>query len=72
MIDRPPPDDREAVAATMLLTPAASRLVARQLRREATVARTKGDLVQTSKLSARADLLCPPERPDLSTQVLTS
>ncbi len=61
MTDRPllPPDDRKPVAVTMPLPPAATRLVAQQLRRAAELARTHGDLVRAEKLQARADALCP-------------
>ena len=59
MTDRPFSEDREPVKVTMPLPPATSRLVARQLRREASAARARGDLVQATKLEARADALCP-------------
>ena len=65
MTDRsfPPPDDRQQVEVVMPLPPATSRLVAQELRREAGGARTRGDLVGSAKMLARADLLCPPSPP---------
>ena len=51
----------------MPLPPAESRLVARQLRREASAARARGDLVQATKLETRADALCPPSPPAVRT-----
>ena len=47
----------------MPLPPAASRLVAQELRRAAASALAHGNLVRAAKLQARADALCPPSPP---------
>ena len=65
MTDRPPlpPDDRNPAEVSTPLPPAASRLVAQQMRGAAMAAAARGDLVQAAKLRERADVLCPSTPP---------